>query len=198
MAPRAQTGTLPHAQQSTTATLIQRIGRRDKMAMQELYTALRTRVYRFVFRIVRDATLAEDLTAEVFVDVWGQAGRYEGRSSASTWVLSIARNKALSALRHMARKEVGIEQAAEVPDKADTPEAVVEKQSNWAVLRRCLMALPVKHAEIIDLVYYQNRSVKEVAAIINIPENTVKTRMHVARKHLAQMLTAAGYMRYAH
>jgi RNA polymerase sigma-70 factor, ECF subfamily len=175
--------------------LIKRIGHGDKLAMHELYVALRIRVYRFILRIVRDQSLAEDLVAEVFLDVWSQAGRYEGRSSASTWVLSIARNKALSALRRHARKEVGIEHAIEVPDAADNAEAALQDKSNTAILRQCLTTLTVAHAEVIDLVYYQNRSIKEVAEIVKIPENTVKSRMHLARKHLAQVLADKGYVR---
>jgi RNA polymerase sigma-70 factor (ECF subfamily) len=187
----------PARQRPSGETLINRIGQGDKLAMHELFISLRTRVYRFILRIVREQSLAEDLVGEVFLDVWRQAGRYEGRSSASTWVLSIARNKAFSALRQKARKEVGIENAAEIPDQADDPETTLQRQSNGAIFRQCLLALSVKHAEVIDLVYYQNRSVKEVAAIIHIPENTVKTRMHLARKHLAKVLEAAGYVRCA-
>ena len=166
--------------------------------MQELYVSLRTRVYRFILRIVRDRTLAEDLLSEVFLDVWSQASRYQGRASASTWVLSIARNKALSALRRRARKEVEIEDAARNPGRGRRSGGRPGTAARTArSFQRCLRELSVEHAEVIDLVYYQNRSIKDVAAILDIPENTVKTRMHLARKHLAQMLEGAGYGRSA-
>ena len=88
-----------------------------------------------------------------------------------------------------------VEQPAQL--QADDPAVALERSCNRAILRQCLLTLSLKHAEVIDLVYYQNRSVREVAAIINIPENTVKTRMHLARKQLARMLAAAGYMHAA-
>src|SRR5947208_12105334 len=71
----------------------------DRMAMEALYARRHVQVYRFVLRMVHNAANAEDLTSEVFLDVWKNAGRFEGRSQVSTWILAIARHKAMSALR---------------------------------------------------------------------------------------------------
>ena len=79
--------------------LIGRIAKGDRLAMQELFARHHVRVYRFVLRMVRNETIAEDLISDVFLDVWRQAGTFEGRSAVSTWIFSIARFKALSALR---------------------------------------------------------------------------------------------------
>src|SRR3954449_6232891 len=84
---------------SSDESLIKRIAGGDKLAMQVLYTRHHVRVFRFVVRLVHDESMAEDLISEVFLDVWRQANRFEGRSQVSTWLLAMARNKALSALR---------------------------------------------------------------------------------------------------
>src|SRR5262245_53644665 len=94
-APAARVATPP--QNSSDAALIERIARGDQLAMRTLFARHQVAVFRFVLRIVRDSALAEDVLSEVFFDVWRQAGRFEGRSAVSTWLLSIARFKALSA-----------------------------------------------------------------------------------------------------
>jgi RNA polymerase sigma-70 factor (ECF subfamily) len=128
----------------------------------------------------------------VFLDVWRQAGRFEGRSSASTWLLAIARFKALSALRRRPDQELDEDKAAAVEDPGDDPEVSIQKKDKGAVLRQCLTALSPEHREIVDLVYYHEQSVEDVARIVGIPENTVKTRLFYARKRLSELLKAAG------
>jgi RNA polymerase sigma-70 factor (ECF subfamily) len=159
--------------------------------MQTLYGRHHVRVFRFLVRLVGEAS-AEDILSEVFFDVWQQAGRFEARSSVTTWLLSIARFKALSVLRKRRDVALGPEVAEAVEDDTDTPEVTVQKASKAAVLRRCLDGLSVEHREVIDLVYYHERSVEEVAEILRIPEGTVKTRMFHARKRLSEILAAAG------
>jgi RNA polymerase sigma-70 factor, ECF subfamily len=160
-----------------------------------LYARYHVRVFRFVVRMVRDETVAEDLISEVFLDVWRQAGRFEGRSTVSTWMLAIARFKALSALRRRLDGELDEETASAIEDPTDDPEIALEKKDKSAVIRKCLVGLSAEHREIIDLVYYHEKSVGEVAEIVGIPENTVKTRMFYARKRLSELLKAAGIER---
>jgi RNA polymerase sigma-70 factor, ECF subfamily len=175
--------------------LIGRIASGDRLAMQVLFARHHVRVYRFVLRLVRDESSAEDLISEVFLDVWRQAGRFEGRSAVSTWLLAIARFKALSALRRRTDVELDEETAEAIEDTSDNPEVVLGKKDRSAVIRKCLEKLSAEHREIVDLVYYHDNSVEEVAAIVGIPENTVKTRMFYARKKLADLLKAEGIER---
>jgi RNA polymerase sigma-70 factor (ECF subfamily) len=175
--------------------LIGRVASGDRLAMQVLFARHHVRVFRFVLRLVRDESVAEDLISEVFLDVWRQAGRFEGRSAVSTWLLAIARFKALSALRRRTDEELDEEAAEAIEDISDTPEAALEKKDKSAAIRKCMEKLSVEHREIIDLVYYHEKSVEEVAEIVGIPENTVKTRMFYARKRLAEVLKAAGIER---
>jgi RNA polymerase sigma-70 factor, ECF subfamily len=164
----------------------------DTFAMQTFYTRHNVRVFRFVLRIISDHSLAEDVISEVFLDVWRQAGRFEGRSAASTWLLAIARHKAYAVLRRRRSEFVKDEVSEDIEDAADTPEVTHEKGARSALLRRCLGGLTPIHREIIDLVYYHEKSVAEVATICAIPENTVKTRLFYARKRLATLAREAG------
>ena len=175
--------------------LIGRIAQGDRGAMQVLYGRHHVRVFRFGLRLVRSEQIAEDLISEVFLDVWRQAGKFEGRSSVSTWLLGITRFKALSALRKRRDAELNEEAANAIEDESDDPEVAVQKKDTGAVLRKCLMALSAEHREIVDLVYYHEKSVEEVAGIVGIPENTVKTRLFYARRKLADLLKAAGVER---
>jgi RNA polymerase sigma-70 factor, ECF subfamily len=173
-------------------TLIARIAAGDSAAMRVLYLRHQLRVHRFVLRLVRNQSIAEDVISDVFLDVWRQAGSFEGRSAVSTWLLAIARFKSLSLLRRKREEELDDEGAAAIEDPEDNPETVTTKRDTSAILRQCLTSLTREHREIIDLVYYHEKSVEEVAKIVGIPEATVKTRMFYARKRLSRLLMQAG------
>jgi len=160
--------------------------------MQVLFARHHVRVYRFVLRLVRNEATAEDLISDVFLDIWRQAGKFEGRSQVSTWILSIARFKALSVLRRRPEEELDEETAERIEDQSDDPETALAKKDTGALLRQCLTALSAEHREIVDLVYYHEKSVEEVAGIVGIPEATVKTRMFYARKKLSELLKEQG------
>ena len=172
--------------------LIERIASGERLAMQLLFARHTVRVYRFVLRLVRNEATAEDVISEVFLDVWKQAGRFQGRSAVSTWLLSIARFKALSAMRKRREGELDSTQAEAVPDTDDDPSTRLQKKDKAALLRRCMETLSAEHREIVDLVYYHEMSVAEAAEILKVPEGTVKTRMFHARKRLGDMLRAQG------
>jgi RNA polymerase sigma-70 factor, ECF subfamily len=172
--------------------LIKAIAAGDHAAMRCLYTRHNDRVFRFIVRLVTDASRAEDIVSEVFIDIWSQADRFEGRSQVSTWILSIARYKALSALLAQRRRRLAEldDTAMElIEDTADTPEQSLLNQDCRAQLHTCLAQMSREHREVIDLVYYHEKSVAEVAKIIQMPRNTVKTRMFYARKRLGQLLS---------
>lgn len=176
---------------SSDEILIQRIAAGDQLAMRTLFCRHRVALYRWLMRLVRDETLAEDLLSEVFLDVWRQAASFEARSSVSTWLLAIARYKALSARRRRPDAELDATIASTVADPADDPEAVLQKKDRSEFLRHSLDRLSPEHGEVIDLVYYHGKSVKDAAEIIGISEATVKTRMFYARRKLAGLVAPA-------
>jgi len=179
------------ADNSSDEILVNRIAAGDKLAMQALFARHRTAVYRWLRRFVSDETLAEDVLSEVFLDVWRQADRFEGRSSVSTWLMSIARFKALSARRRRVDSELDETIESTVADPADDPEATLQAKDRGELLRRALTGLSREHREIIDLVYYHEKSIGECAQIVGIPAATVKTRMFYARRKLAELVEAA-------
>ena len=144
-----------------------------------------------LMRLVRDEALAEDLLSDVFLDVWRQAASFKGRSSVSTWLLAIARYKALSAQRRRPDAELDETIASTVADPADDPEVVLQKKDRSERLRHSLERLSPEHGEVIDLVYYHGKSVKDAAEIIGISEATAKTRMFYARRKLADLVAPA-------
>ncbi|KQU49964.1 RNA polymerase subunit sigma [Bosea sp. Leaf344] len=172
--------------------IVKRIASGDRLAMKVLFSRHQVRVYRFVLRLVRDETLAEDVISDVFLDLWRQAATFEARASVATWLLAIARNKAYSLLRK--RRDAGLDDdfAESIEDEADDPEILLQKQDKGMAIRGCLDRLSREHREIVDLVYYHETSVEEAARIVGIPENTVKTRLFHARKKLGDLLKAAG------
>jgi RNA polymerase sigma-70 factor (ECF subfamily) len=179
------------ASDSSDEILVERIAAGDKLAMQVLFARHRTPVYRWLLRFVGNETVAEDLLSDVFFDVWQQAGRFEGRSAVTTWLLSIARFKALSARRR--RTDVELDETIEttVADTADDPEIALQKKSRNELLRQAVTKLSPEHREVIDLVYYHETSVDDAAQILSIPAATVKTRMFYARKKLAELVQGA-------
>jgi RNA polymerase sigma-70 factor, ECF subfamily len=172
-------------------TLIERIAQGDQLSMRTLFARHRVTLYHWLLRIVDDETLAEDLLSEVFLDVWRQAAFFEARSAVSTWLLAIARYKALSARRRRPDVELDERTVSTVPDSADDPEIALQKKNRAEALRQSLARLSPEHREVIDLVCYHGKSVKEVAEIVGINAATAKTRMFYARKRLAELVASA-------
>ncbi|UCI07810.1 sigma-70 family RNA polymerase sigma factor [Mesorhizobium sp. B1-1-8] len=179
----------------TDRALVDRVAKGDRAAVRLLFMRHHARIYRFVARQTGSEMMADDIANEVFLELWRQAPGFEGRSEVSTWLLGIARFKALSMLRKKKEDWIDDDDAAQVPDGADTPEVVTMKEDKAAALRRMINALPEEHRTVIDLAYYHGQSVTEIGEVLDIPVATVKTRMFYARKKLGEALKAAGYDR---
>ena len=120
--------------------LVGRIAAGDQTALRALYGRHQGRVFRFILRLVRRDAIAEELTNEVFLEVWRNAGTFEGKASASTWLLSIAHHRAVSTLRKRREEAWNEETAAEIADTDDDPEVVAQKADKGALLRRAMRA----------------------------------------------------------
>jgi RNA polymerase sigma-70 factor, ECF subfamily len=176
------------AYSSSDEALVARVAAGDKLAMHALFARHRTYVYRWLLRFAQNEAAAEDILSEVFLDVWRQADRFEGRSSVSTWLLSIARFKALSARRRRTDDELDETIEDTVADPANDPEVTLQEKDRGELVRQALIQLSLQHREIIDLVYYHEKSIEQCAQILGIPAATVKTRMFYARKKLAELV----------
>jgi len=172
--------------------LIRQIANGDKDAIRVLYTRHSVRVFRFLVRMTNNEAAADDLVSEVFTEVWRSAGRFEARSQVTTWILGIARFKAMSALRRRTFDALDDDVAASIEDTADNPEVVMQNADRSAILQSCLKELSCAHRQVIDLIYYHGQSIEEVAGIVGVPQNTVKTRVFHARKRIAELMAERG------
>ena len=191
----AHTPTRPRASGSNTSdgALIKAIALGDRRAMDLLYARHGVRVYRFSLRITGDAAVAEDIASEVFLEVWRRADRFKADSQVSTWLLAIARNKSHSVLHRRVHVPLGDERVTVVEDPADGPEISVYTKDRNALVQACLSQLSTAHQDVIDLIYFQEKSVEDVARIVGAPAGTVKTRVFYARHRMAELLTTAGF-----
>ncbi len=183
------------AKVTSDETLIALIANGDKDAVRVLFARHNVRVFRFLLRIVGDEATAEDLVTEVFLEVWRNAGRFEARSQVSTWILAIARYKALASRRRRSYDWLDDETSERMEDPADDPEVAVQKTERSALLQECLKQLSIAHRQVVDLVYYHEQSIDEVSHIIGVPKSTVKTRMFYARKRIAELMAERGVER---
>jgi RNA polymerase sigma-70 factor (ECF subfamily) len=172
--------------------LVQLITNEDKRALKLLYLRHHDRVRRFVMRLTGNESIADDVVNEVFLEAWRHAGEFEGRSQVATWLLSIARFKAISACRHRSESQLDDRTAAVIEDVSDNPSIAMEKRQRSDILQKCLAKLTPIHREVINLIYYQGKKIEEVAQSTGTPINTVKTRMHHARLRMANLLAEAG------
>jgi RNA polymerase sigma-70 factor, ECF subfamily len=175
--------------------LMERLAAGDQQALRLLYMRYHPRVFRFVSRITRNDAIAEEQANETFLEVWRNAKSYQGRSSAYTWILSIARNRAFGAMRRRREQPLDEDGAAEIADDGFDPESLLVISDKAEVLRRCIDALSAEQRAIVDLVYYHELSVAEASEVAGIPEGTVRTRLFNARKRLSALLSAAGVER---
>jgi RNA polymerase sigma-70 factor, ECF subfamily len=189
---RALRGPKISTDEASDEALVARVTHSDRHALRLLFGRHRQRVYRFALRLVGNSATAEDIVSEVFLELWRRAASFERRAQLATWLLAVTRNKALSALRVRADQPLDEATAEAMPDPAITPEESLQANERSTLLRRCLERLSPAHREIIDLVYYHEKSVDEVAAIVGVPAATVKTRMFYARKRLAELVKDVG------
>jgi RNA polymerase sigma-70 factor (ECF subfamily) len=180
------------SRQRLDETLLESIAAGDRLAMQVLFQRHNVRVYRFVLRLSGNAAAAEEIVSEVFLEVWRHAATFQAKCRATTWLLTIARHKAISALRRRGAAPLDDDMAATIADPCEDAEAALDRKDRSKMIRACLARLSPSHREIIDLVYYHEKSVDEVAGIVGAPKSTDKTRMFYARSHMAKLLRAAG------
>jgi len=164
---------------------MRRIAAGDRRAFEELYNLYHRRLARFLTRLTRRYDLAEEVINDTFWVVWRKAGDFRGDSQPSTWILGIAYRKARSAFRSAARLNEQNLALANEPLTTETP-AGGEELRDW--LGQALAQLPVEQRLAVELCYELGHSCEEIAAIMNCPVNTVKTRLFHARAKLQRLL----------
>jgi RNA polymerase sigma-70 factor (ECF subfamily) len=177
---------------SAEVALLQRVAAGDRDAFSELYRRLQRPLFGYLMKLVREREMVEDVLNETMMEVWRQAARFEGRSSVNTWVFSIAHHRAVSRLRKRRETSLDEEQAATIEDEAPTPDERAISGDMSRLLGTLMEQLSFEHREILHLAYYQEFSVQEIADALDLPANTVKTRMFYARQRLKVLLEKSG------
>jgi len=180
----------------TDQELVSAIVGRDCEAFEALYARYEALVRRHVAGIVRDRETAEDLVQETFLRVWTHGEQWDDRGPFRAWLLRVSTNLALNQLRTLRRRreqliEVPPEPAEEqdesqVSDWMIEPEAALELAERRSLLRRLVLDLPEEKREVIRLIYEAEMDTREAAERLGVPEGTVKSRLHHARRRLAQ------------
>jgi RNA polymerase sigma-70 factor (ECF subfamily) len=171
--------------------LVSRTGAGDTRAFEELYQLYEQRVYHYICTLVRDATLAEEVLGDVMLAVWRGAQHFAHQSRVSTWIFGIARHKAFDALRRTGRHEqhaVALDEAPDLPCRQDSPIEQIHREQLGLVARKALAKLSGEHQEVLRLVFYEELPYEEIARLLDIPENTVKTRVFYAKQQLKRHL----------
>jgi RNA polymerase sigma-70 factor (ECF subfamily) len=159
------------------------LARRYREALEELLGAHEQQVFRMALVMLRDRGRAEEVTQEVFLKLWKALPSYDGRALPSTWLYSIARNTCLSAIRAESyRRTVGLD---------DVSAPAFEDPVSDTFVRALLEHLPEDQRRAVTLFYWEDKSVKEAAAILNMPEGTVKSLLHRARRSLGEMMESS-------
>ncbi|WP_335645016.1 ECF RNA polymerase sigma factor SigK [Arthrobacter dokdonensis] len=178
----------------THEDLIRLVALGDEAAFEELYDAVAPRVFGLVRRVVRDPAQSQEVTQEVFVDIWQQATRFDAdRGRAMSWILVIAHRRAVDRVRasqsSMDRDlRQGIKEYQEsYDDVADTVETRMESER----VQQALKTLTGPQEEAIRLAYYGGYTHQEVAELLKIPVGTVKTRIRDGMIRLRDRLGVA-------
>jgi RNA polymerase sigma-70 factor (ECF subfamily) len=171
--------------------LLERIARQDQAAFQELYKAFSRKVFAYVLNQLKDQAKAEEVLVDTMYEVWRNPTRFRGESAFSTWLIGIARNKALLVYRSRRPDEdhADLDDVAEIiPDEGPDGYARLAEQQRREGVQHCMGKLSEEHRECLHLVFYEGMSLAEVAAIQRCPENTVKTRLFHARQKIKNCL----------
>jgi len=176
---------------SEDAQLLKLIQAGDRDAFSTLYLKYQPRFLKYCTRVLQnDVALAADIVDEAMIEIWKSAGNFAGKSLPSTWMYSIMRFRLIGYLRK--NKEILLEDdsvAMNMEDTALRPDEELElSQANSSLVTQ-MGQLSDKHREVLELVYFKELSVREVAVALGISEGTVKTRMFYARKHLKEILS---------
>jgi RNA polymerase sigma-70 factor, ECF subfamily len=193
---RAPASELPMSRevpQRTDEELVEAIARADEGALGELYDRFGRVAYGLAYKILQDATLAEDAVQEAFLQIWRGAGSYRPeRAKASTWLLTFVHRRAVDLVRREQRRRAVQLDAMPEPSGAGADEEVVAR-SRREIVQEALNRLPAEQRQAIELAYYGGLTQSELAAQLDQPLGTIKSRMFTGLQRLRVLLVEAGY-----
>jgi len=172
-------------------SLLGAVARGEHGAFELVYEQLREPVYRQVATVLRDPAQSEEVTQEVFLELWSAAGQYDrGKGSAAGWALMIARRRAIDRVRSAVAAAVRDQQAAAPAELWDQTHEAAAEALDRERLARSLSQLTGPQREVITLAYFGGHTHRQVAAILGAPLGTVKGRIREALIKLRQAMTS--------
>ena len=172
--------------------LIQRMASGDASALDELYANHGSGLLSYLTSYLNDRQLAEEILQDVMLAVWNNASSFRGDSKVRTWLLVIARNRAINSRRKQSPQFVPLEDSINNYSSDTTPLDKVVKLSRHEALRKAIGTLPEMHREILVLVFFNQLSGPEVSDVLNISVGTVKSRLHRAKDALRRSMQMMG------
>lgn len=169
--------------------------RGDDAAFAQVYRATSSRVFGLVLRILRDRAAAEDVTCEVYTQLWRKSAEFDPlRGTAIAWILTMARTRAIDRLRGEDRirlRETALEAATELPHGGGDPHHQLIEEQRAVTVRQAVASLPTEQREAILLAYFGGLSHSEAAEALGAPLGTVKTRIRTALATLRRALAGS-------
>jgi len=175
--------------------LLRRIGRGDEDAMAEFYREHGRVVLAQVLLVTGERVLAEEIVQDTMLAVWRGAGSFRGESSVRSWVIAIARRQTRDRLRGRRLRVVDDAFLADQPGSGPGPEVMALDRAELAEVRDAIRELAPAHREVLGLAFGSGLSLPEVAAVLEIPVGTVKSRLTTARTALNRILDKKGQNR---
>jgi RNA polymerase sigma-70 factor (ECF subfamily) len=172
----------------TERDLIHRVAARDREAFETLYRRYAPRVFRYLSSQIRQREIVEETLDDVMMVVWETAGRYNGTSQLSTWILGIAHYKALKGRARVSTSDAEFQESDHGGIETHSPETIIAERELTDKIRQAMDALSAEQRAVVELTFYHGRSYAEIAEILDCPVNTVKTRMFHARQRLEGVL----------
>ncbi len=184
---------LPAYTEMDDAALLQAITAGQSAALAALYDRYGRLVYSLAMNVLSEPAAAEEVTQDVFVQVWDKASRYDGQlGKVSSWLIGIARNRSIDGLRRRNARPEGHQMLWEDGLSTDDPpvESQVETAERKGRIRQAMARLPQEQRDALALAFFYGYTHQEIAAARGEPLGTVKTRIRLAMQKLRQELGA--------
>lgn len=155
--------------------------KQDRAAFSELFAYYAPRVKSYLLRLGSDNAQAEEISQDVMVTVWRKASLFDrSQASVSTWIFRIARNRRIDVFRRMKKPDLDPEETMLLPSGVEAPDARVDAMETEARVRAAMKDLPGEQLQLLQLSFYEGLSHSEIAAKLDVPLGTVKSRIRLA------------------
>lgn len=165
--------------------IIKRVKEGDKEAFRELLEAYEKKIYGFIYSMISESYVSQDLTQETFIKVYKNLRMYDETREFSPWIFGIAKNetfKYLNKSKKVSVVELNENVSLKGTHNENSIEGLLERRERYKEMCRIVNELPKKYSDIIILKYFSGLSYKEISTRLNIPEKKVESRLYIARK----------------